>query len=70
MADVIHPCGGGGFLGCHREGTELIVVQGGGSLGRLCPDCTERLEHDMRRRMDDNAQRYHRSEGDDKERHQ
>ena len=67
MADVKHPCGGGGFLGCREDGTELIVVEGGGSLGRLCPDCAESLERQMRRRMDENARRYHGGEDDDKE---
>lgn len=58
MENTVHPCGGGGFLGCRNEGTELIMVHNGGSLGHLCIDCTERLERDIRRRMNDNAKRY------------
>lgn len=62
MEEAAQPCGGGGFLGCRNAGTELIVVADGGALGHLCPECTERLENDMRRRMADNVKRYHRLE--------
>ena len=58
MADW-EPCGGGS---CPNEGVEVIMVQGGGYLGRLCPDCAEGLEQDLGRRMVANQERHDRRE--------